>query len=115
MSFASGIHPAYDVYAQELWSLGHGHAMWGPEPSPAFGEVRLGDVGYLREGHFSFLFNCMCDAHDPVNKRGVPGDFEVFAPPDANSIQHCPDKITQSELHSKNIRSLAVSVGASVR
>ncbi|RDX44532.1 hypothetical protein OH76DRAFT_1486975 [Lentinus brumalis] len=112
MSFAS-IHPAYDVYARELWSLGHGHAMWGPEPSPAFGEVRLGDVGYLREGHFSFLLNCMCDAHDPVNKRGVPDDFEVFAPPDANSIQHCPDKITQSELHSKSIRSLDVSVGAS--
>ncbi|KAI0718550.1 hypothetical protein C8T65DRAFT_79939 [Cerioporus squamosus] len=113
MSFTS-IHPAHHIYAQELWSLGHGHAMWGPEPSLAFGEVRLGDVGYLREGHFSFLFNCMCDPHDPINKRGVPEDFEVFAPPDPNSIQHCPDKITQSELHSKNIRSLAVSVGASV-
>ncbi len=112
---SSSIHPAYDVYSQELWSLGYGHAMWGPEPSPAFGEVRLGDVGYLREGHFSFLFNCMCDAHDLVNKRGVPEDFKIFAPPDPHSIQHCPDKITQSELHSKSIRSLAVSVGASVR
>ncbi|RPD70552.1 hypothetical protein L226DRAFT_469920 [Lentinus tigrinus ALCF2SS1-7] len=112
MSFTS-VHPAHDIYAQELWSLGQGHAMWGPEPSPAFGEVRLGDIGYLREGHFSFLFNCMLDAHDPVNKRGVPPDFTSFTPPDPNSIQFCPDKITQSELHSKNIRSLAVSVGAS--
>ena len=114
-NYPASCHVDYDIYARELWYLGHGHPMWGPEPSLAFGEVRLGDVGYLQEGDFLFLFNCMQDAHDPVNKRGVPDNFQVFAPPDAASIQHRPDKITQRQLHSTDISSLAVSVEASIR
>ncbi|KAI0718548.1 hypothetical protein C8T65DRAFT_706737 [Cerioporus squamosus] len=96
---------AYDTYANELWSLKHGHPLWGPEPSPAFGEVRLGDVGYLDEGRFCFLFNAMRPAGDPVNKRGVPENFQTF---------HYPDKITQPELHSGSISSLSVALGASL-
>ncbi|RDX44533.1 hypothetical protein OH76DRAFT_1421293 [Lentinus brumalis] len=107
--------PAHDTYAKELWSLKHGHPLWSPEPSPAFGEVRLGDVGYLDEGRFCFLFNAMRPAGDPVNKRGVPEDFQTFVPPDPNSIQYYPDKITQPELHSGSISSLSVSVGASLK
>ena len=71
---------AWDIYAQQLMHLGHGHALWGPEPSPNLGEVHIGDVGYLRDGCFNLLFNAMLPADDPVNsKRGVPEDFEVFS------------------------------------
>ncbi len=34
------------VYAEELISLGHGFAMWVPEPLAA-GEIQMGDVGYI--------------------------------------------------------------------
>ena len=56
--------------------------MWYPEPDLVFGEIQLGDVGYIHEGMFIFLFNCL--GHDnPRNaRRGVPDGFEPFiAPP----------------------------------
>ncbi|RPD72487.1 hypothetical protein L226DRAFT_467109 [Lentinus tigrinus ALCF2SS1-7] len=105
--------PAHETYAKGLWPLGHGHALWCPEPSLLFGEVHLGDVGYLRDGHFLFIFNAMRSAADPVNQRGVPDDFEPFIPPTTASVQHCPDQITQKELHSRGMRSIAVSAGIS--
>ncbi len=108
--------PAHETYAKNLWPLGHGHALWCPEPSLLFGEVRLGDVGYLRDGHFLFIFNAMRNAADPVNQRGVPEDFEPFVPPDTpGTVQYCPDQITQQELHSRGMRSIAASAGISAR
>ena len=80
---------AWDIYAQRLMHLGHGHPLWGPEPCGRFGEVRLGDVGYLQDGHFCFLFNAMRTAEDLVNSQsqlGVPPNFVVFAPPDPKPI-----------------------------
>lgn len=101
--------PAWDIYARELMPLGFGHPLWGPEPCLQFGEVRLGDVGYLRDGRFRFLFNTMRDAEDPVNvQRGVPSGFEVFDPPDP-MIVHDLNEITQTEIHSKNLHSTSVS------
>ncbi|TFK84726.1 hypothetical protein K466DRAFT_496053 [Polyporus arcularius HHB13444] len=73
---------AWDIYAKELRDLGFGQPLWIPEPSPESGEVQLGDVGYLSQGKFCFLFNCMRSADDPVNRKGVPASFEVFIPPD---------------------------------
>lgn len=109
------VQAAHDRYAKELWSLRHGHLLWSPEPSSVFGEVNLGDVGYLDEGRFCFLFNTMRAAEDPINKRGVPEEFQQFVPPDPNSIQYCPNKITQTELHSRSISSVSVSAGASLK
>lgn len=91
---ANPCSPRHNAYAKELWSLKHGHPLWGPEPSSAFGAVRLGDVGYLDEGRFCFLFNAMRPVEDPMNTRGVPESFRIFTPPDSNSIQYYPDKIT---------------------
>lgn len=51
--------------------------MWQPEPTK-FGEVLLGDVGYIRQGCFFRLFNTMRPADDPANQNGVPEGFEVF-------------------------------------
>ena len=115
MTSTSPLHTDYSIYARELWSLGHGHPIWSPEPSPTYGQIRLGDVGYLLEGDFVFLFNCMREAHDPINKRGVPDDFQPFSPPHSDSIQYRPDNITQRELHSTSLSSLAVSEGESIR
>ncbi|RPD59738.1 hypothetical protein L227DRAFT_157437 [Lentinus tigrinus ALCF2SS1-6] len=86
---------AWDIYAKELRDLGFGHPLWVPEPSPESGEVQLGDIGYLSQGKFCFLFNCMRSADDPVNRKGVPDGFQVFVPPDgpaeesAKSIRNC--------------------------
>ncbi|KAI0715839.1 hypothetical protein C8T65DRAFT_707526 [Cerioporus squamosus] len=104
---------SWDVYARELMSLGFGHPLWRPEPCLQFGEIRLGDVGYLREGRFRFLFKCMRIAEDPVNaRRGVPSGFEVFSPPDPMLTQD-HNEITQTELHSKSLQSLSLTATAS--
>lgn len=106
------MRPAYDIYAKELWGLGHGHPLWGPEPDPHYGEVRLGDVGYLSNGYFSFLFNSMRRADDPVNAEcGVPANFQMFQPFSAPRIR--PNAITQNQLHSRSVRSLTVSAEVS--
>ncbi|TFK83320.1 hypothetical protein K466DRAFT_498709 [Polyporus arcularius HHB13444] len=103
---------AWDIYAKELLPLRYGHPLWYPEPCREFGEVRIGDVGYLRDGHFTFLFNAMHDADHTLNAvRGVPCGFEVFNPKNPMR-KHLPNAITQSHLHSKNIRSASISATA---
>lgn len=87
--------------------------MWGPEPCPDFGEINLGDVGYLRDGFFCFLFNAMRGADDPINaRRGVPVGFEVFQPPESMIIRR-PNHITQSQLYSRSLQALSVSMSTS--
>ena len=107
------VNPAFDIYANELWALGHGHPLWGPEPDPNFGAVRLCDVGYLREGYFCFLFNCLVDENAPIHYRGVPMGFEVFNPRELLQ-RHRENAITQSQLHSSSISSLSIAAGVSV-
>ena len=87
--------------------------MWYPEPDPQFGEVDLGDVGYLKEGQFRFLFSVMHPADHPINqRRGVPPGFEVFQPTHSTRGER-RDAITQQQLTSKSLKSVAVSAGVS--
>lgn len=65
------VMPAYRTYAEQLIVHHHGHPLWIPEPRN-FGEVQVGDVGYLAEGSFYRLFNIMTSSDNP---RGVPENF----------------------------------------
>lgn len=108
---SQAITKASDIYAEGLFHLGHGYPLWGPEPDETCGEVRLGDVGYIRDGHFNLLFNCMRGRDDPVNsKQGVPDNFEIFSPPPNTTIQR-PNEITATMLHSQSARVNDVSMG----
>jgi hypothetical protein len=70
------------VYAQQLLSEQHGYPLWVPEPhgySVTYRTkgVRIGDVGYVtQDGGFETLFNIRASAEDPINRRGVPENFE---------------------------------------
>ena len=118
MSWSSTRLAGWDIYARELSNYGHGHPLWGPEPSLEFGEVRLGDVGYMRKGYFCFLFNCMRPPDDPVNSsRGVPAEFEVFEPPDGRGPEsgtHRQNVIMPPHLMSGNIESWSIQGEGSV-
>lgn len=41
----------FDIYAKHLFKLGKGYPLWQPEPT-RYGEVQIGDVGFLDDGAF---------------------------------------------------------------
>ena len=109
----------WTIYARQLFPLSYGHPLWRPEPCPMFGEVRLGDVGYLEDGHFCFLFNVTekpaADSdHHPVNIRGVPDGFQPLDLPE-HTIKHRPNEITQPLLHSKSLQATSLAASALLR
>ncbi|KAN0136669.1 hypothetical protein V8E53_005439 [Lactarius tabidus] len=65
----------YDTYRDQLASLLRGHALWEPDPSGLYDQVQVGDVGYVREGHFLCLFNALLSADDHTQVHGVPEGF----------------------------------------
>ena len=62
------------IYAEQLLYRGYGLPLWRPEPTK-FGEVHLGDVGFVEDGRFYRLFNATRPADDQLNERGVPEGF----------------------------------------
>ncbi len=104
---------AWDIYAKELFPLGHGHPL--AEPTSESGKVRLGDVGYLRRGHFCFLFNTLERAGSTAHSNfGVPEDYQTFRPPNLMERQRL-NEITQRQLYSKNLQSAAIAATASLK
>ena len=57
--------------SEQLTSLFHGHALWEPDPTNVYPHVSIGDVGYVREGHFCRLFNVLLEWDHPSNRTFV--------------------------------------------
>jgi len=67
----------YHIFREELAIKypDYGHAIW--EPSPAVGySVEIGDVGFIREGHFHHLFNILPASNESHRDR-VPPHHEL--------------------------------------
>jgi hypothetical protein len=65
----------YDTYRDQLANLYHGHALWVPDPAGLYDRVRVGDVGYVKQGHFLRLFNALLPHNDATQVYGVPEGF----------------------------------------
>ncbi|KAJ7438710.1 hypothetical protein B0H11DRAFT_576363 [Mycena galericulata] len=71
------------LYSRLLLPKGHGYPLFHPQPfddlpleSRRTG-TEIGDVGIVTsDGSFDVLFNICRTADDPMNRFGVPGDFE---------------------------------------
>jgi hypothetical protein len=63
----------YDIFREQLAIRypAYGHALWEPGPGNLYNLVEVGDVGYVREGHFHRLFNALYPADHPSH-RGCP-------------------------------------------
>jgi hypothetical protein len=63
----------YDIYRDRLATTypAFGHALWEPSPEERYGPVRIGDVGFVREGKFYCLFNALLPADD-ASHDGIP-------------------------------------------
>lgn len=78
---------ADETYAQQLSKLKHGLPLWEPEPAWQDGEVKIGDVGYIRRGRFARLFNAVVPLGDASNAlHGVPDG-------------HSPISLTSADVH----------------
>ncbi|GJE88442.1 hypothetical protein PsYK624_045250 [Phanerochaete sordida] len=73
--------PSWVTYAEQLVGRGFGLPLWQPEAEPGpYGDVQIGDVGFVSEGQFIRLFNAMYPADHPINVYGVPQNFVVLQP-----------------------------------
>ncbi|RPD64561.1 hypothetical protein L226DRAFT_529054 [Lentinus tigrinus ALCF2SS1-7] len=110
MSFLDRLRAPYDIYMRSLYGLGLGFPLWVPEPEPPFGEVCLGDVGYISQGRFCLLFNTMRAPTDN-QPHGVPPDFVRFEPP-PNTISTHIDAVTQKMILSRGLVVASTNGGA---
>ncbi|KAH8107367.1 hypothetical protein DFH11DRAFT_1517667 [Phellopilus nigrolimitatus] len=102
----------YDVYSEQLFSLRNGHALYEPDPAGQdYDKVRIGDVGYVHYGVFHRLFNICYDAHDPINKLGVPEYFEPIHPDDRKEYNRTP--LPPGVMSSSSVRRIGGKIGAS--
>ena len=105
--------PAWDIYATTLTPLGKGYPLWYPDPDRPEWEVEIGDVGYVREGSFKHLLRTRNTADEPQPHNQVPEGYDQFYNP--NIVVTGPrESITQTILHSRSIKQVQVSGGASI-
>ncbi|KAJ8494847.1 hypothetical protein ONZ51_g2077 [Trametes cubensis] len=105
--------PAWDIYATTLTPLGKGYPLWYPDPDRPEWEVEIGDVGYVREGSFKHLLRTRNTADEPQPHNQVPESYKQFYNP--NIVVTGPrESITQTILHSRSIKQVQVSGGASI-
>ena len=75
------VNPPFTVYRDQLTSLCHGIALWKPNPPRViYDKVKIGDVGYVREGGFIRMFNVMLPWDHESNRRlGEPVHYESLS------------------------------------
>jgi hypothetical protein len=69
----------FNVFRDELAITypGLGHALWDPHPGSLSPPVEIGDVGFVKDGRFSRLFNALLPGDHPSHATfGVPENYE---------------------------------------
>jgi hypothetical protein len=68
-------HLPYDTFREMLATKypNCGHALWEPSPGGMYDSVKVGDVGFIRQGCFHRLFNVLLPGNHPSHQNfGVP-------------------------------------------
>ena len=68
----------YDIFREQLAVKypACGHALWEPNPEEGNSPVKVGDVGFVRDGRFNRLFNALLSADHSSQIFGVPESYE---------------------------------------
>lgn len=104
------MHTAGNVYAKELYHLGHGYPLWTPDPDPRSQrlEVDIADLGWVEDGMFHHVLRCRTtqgEEHQPHQVQ--PANYVPFNPPNL-VISKPTESITQPMLHSRSIKNVDV-------
>jgi hypothetical protein len=69
----------FDIFREQLSIkyFRNGHALWEPRPPKPNNPVKVGDVGFIRNGRFHSLFNALLSAED---QSSVPEHYEQLVP-----------------------------------
>lgn len=72
-------HPS-KTYREVMYDAGLGLALYEPEPKN-YDHIRVGDVGFVKQGAFTRLFNACFEADDPANKNSsLPEPYKSISP-----------------------------------
>ena len=93
----------YDVYAEQLYSVHQGLALYEPDPAKNYDCIRVGDVGFVQYGYFHRMFNVFKDEEDPINQHSVPDHFDPI--PDGNQAIYHRNQLPAGEICSTSIDS----------
>jgi len=66
----------YDTYRDQLASLYHGRAPWMPDPAGLYDRVRVGDVGYVKQGNFLRMFSALLPVDDDKYSNGTTAQLQ---------------------------------------
>jgi hypothetical protein len=121
MALALIMSQASEVYAQLLLPKRLGFPLWNPAPDKnlliEYQEkgVSIGDVGIItQDGEFDFLFNICIPTDSPINRYGVPVDFENVSESiqiSRNTSHHAPG----TTIASNSTEDRAINANASVQ
>jgi hypothetical protein len=95
----------FEIFREQLAIMypSYGYALWEPRPTNPNRPVRVGDVGFIREGRFFRLFNALLAADDSSQELGVP---EYYKP----LVTTVSDHVSTVPLNPKNYCSSGVKV-----
>ena len=74
--------PASETYTKRLLTKGHGYPLWRPDLDENLPEenktegIRIGDLGLIMDGEFSYLFNICAPAEHDINCGRTPSEFQ---------------------------------------
>ena len=103
--------PIWDVYQQQLFTLGYGLPLWDPEPTDYSQELSWGSVIYPTvHGRYMHLFHAAKDS-PPAQQHAPAGHVKFERPP---VIFGPADTIKRATLFSKSVSSEKVDASAGV-
>ena len=102
----------FEIYSQHLLCLGHGLALYEPDPAGEYDEVRIGDVGHTENGGFHRLFNAFYTEEHEINKLGVPEGFEPLRSELERTYKRSP--LPAGAMCSSTVQNQGGGVGATV-
>ncbi|KAF9789175.1 hypothetical protein BJ322DRAFT_526146 [Thelephora terrestris] len=82
--------PAWKIYEERMERLRYGHALWEPSPTSQHTRIRIGDVGFIREGRFHFMFSAALPRGNRTLGVDVPSTFVELTVRDGETQQDQP-------------------------
>lgn len=80
-----------------------GRALWEPEPGGLYNAVQVGDVGFIRHGYFTRLFNALSDPQE--SNPHFPNYIQRLQPRNSTHIRTSIDH--RKDFRSKNVTNVS--------